>query len=99
MSRTSALDQRSPVTNPILAPNASASIGAMLKINQVAARLNCSVRTVYQLVESKRLPHYRCPGIRISEDQLNEYLSSCRCDITPQFLRPLSRVQFKHRRH
>lgn len=99
MSRTSRFDLRSAATNSIVAPAVSAPIGAMLKINQVAQRLNCSVRTVYQLIESKRLPHYRCPGIRISEDQLNEYLSSCRCDIASQFVRPLPRVQFKHRRH
>ena len=50
----------------------------MLKVNQVAERLNCSVATVYHLIETERLPHYRCPGIRVSEEQLAEYLESCR---------------------
>ena len=45
----------------------------MLKVSDVANRLNCSLATVYQLVESKRLPHYRCPGIRVSEAQLAEF--------------------------
>lgn len=48
----------------------------MLKIAQVAARLNCSVSTVYTLIEEQRLEHYRCPGIRVSEDQLIKYLES-----------------------
>ncbi len=49
----------------------------MLKVADVAKRLSCSVAKVYQLIESKRLPHYRCPAIRVSEEQLAEYLASC----------------------
>lgn len=49
----------------------------MLKVADVAQRLNCSIAKVYRLIESKRLPHYRCPAIRISEEQLAEYLASC----------------------
>ncbi len=49
----------------------------MLKVADVAKRLNCSIAKVYQLIESKRLPHYRCSGIRVSEEQLAEYLASC----------------------
>lgn len=46
----------------------------MLKIAQVAARLNCSLSTVYSLIAGKKLEYYRCPGIRVSEDQLLRYL-------------------------
>ena len=46
----------------------------MYKVHQVAERLNCSISTVYQLLESGRLEHHRCPGIRISDEQLREYL-------------------------
>ena len=46
----------------------------MLKASQVAERLNCSISTVYSLVESGKLGHHRCPGIRISEDQLVAFL-------------------------
>lgn len=46
----------------------------MMKVHQVAERLNYSVATVYNLIEPKRLAHYRCPGIRVSEEQLAEYL-------------------------
>ncbi len=70
----------------------------MLKVSQVAERLNCSIGTVYQLVESKRLPHYRCPGIRISEEQLAEYLESCRTEVAQPAAYKLPRVQFKHAR-
>lgn len=70
----------------------------MMKVSQVAERLNCSVGTVYQLVESKRLPHFRCPGIRVSEEQLTEYLESCRNEAAQRFARPLPRVQSEHMR-
>jgi excisionase family DNA binding protein len=46
----------------------------MLKPQQVAERLNCSIKTVYALIESGKLGHYRCPGVRVSEDQLLAYL-------------------------
>jgi excisionase family DNA binding protein len=42
----------------------------MLRVPQVAERLNCSVSTVYGLIESGRLGHHRCPGVRVSEEQL-----------------------------
>ncbi len=70
----------------------------MLKVADVAKRLNCSIATVYQLVESKRLSHYRCPGIRVSEEQLVEFLEATRrgpkvsCQPTLQS----SRVPLKH---
>ncbi len=48
----------------------------MLKVAQVAVQLNCSVSTVYSLIESGRLGHYRCPGVRVSEEQLQAYLQS-----------------------
>lgn len=56
----------------------------MLKVQEVARRLNCSQATVYRLIESGRLPHFRCPGIRVSEDQLSEYLASCTAKSRPR---------------
>jgi excisionase family DNA binding protein len=50
----------------------------MYKVHQVAERLNCSISTVYQLIESGRLEHHRCPGIRISDEQLHDYLEHTR---------------------
>lgn len=46
----------------------------MLRIRQVAERLNCSISTVYSLVETGKLGHHRCPGIRVSEEQLATFL-------------------------
>ena len=46
----------------------------MLRVKQVAERLNCSVSTVYSLVEAGKLGHHRCPGIRVSEEQLTAFL-------------------------
>ena len=48
----------------------------VLKATQVAERLNCSISTVYSLIESGRLGHHRCPGVRVSEEQLSEYLAA-----------------------
>ena len=51
----------------------------MLTVRQVAQRLNCSMSTAYLLIESGRLAHYRCPGIRVSEAQLADYLETTKC--------------------
>ncbi|NUQ63161.1 MAG: helix-turn-helix domain-containing protein [Pirellulales bacterium] len=42
----------------------------MLRVVQVAERLNCSVSTVYALIERGNLPHYRIGGaIRVGEEE------------------------------
>ena len=46
----------------------------MLRVRQVAERLNCSISTIYNLVEIGKLGHHRCPGIRVSEEQLTAFL-------------------------
>jgi excisionase family DNA binding protein len=56
----------------------SNSAGSLLKVEMVAQRLNNSISTIYALIESGELEHYRCPGIRVSEDQLGRYLDSSR---------------------
>ena len=68
----------------------------MLRVSQVAKRLNCSVATVYQLIETKRLSHYRCPGIRVSEDQLTEYLDSGRIGVVQPALTKPQHGRLKH---
>jgi excisionase family DNA binding protein len=55
----------------------------LLKVSDVAERLNLSASKVYQLIERKQLPHYRLDGaIRISEEQLAGYLESTRRERT-----------------
>jgi excisionase family DNA binding protein len=51
----------------------------VLTVKMVAKRLNCSTATIYELISSKRLRHYRIGtgrgGIRVSEDHIAEFLS------------------------
>ena len=47
----------------------------LLRVAQVAERLNCSEPTVRSLIDRGILESYRCPGIRVSEAQLAEYLA------------------------
>jgi excisionase family DNA binding protein len=47
----------------------------VLRVKQVAERLNLSESKVYEMVESGELPHHRFGGaIRVSEDQIAEFL-------------------------
>jgi len=55
----------------------------MLKVSQVAERLNCSISTVYSLVESGKLGHHRCPGIRVGEEQLAAFLEGTKKERGP----------------
>jgi excisionase family DNA binding protein len=51
----------------------------MLKVKQVAERLNLSAAKVYELLGAGRLPHYRLDGaIRVSEEQLKHYLEGAK---------------------
>lgn len=51
----------------------------MLRVSQVASRLNLSASKVYQLIDAGKIPHYRLDGsIRVTEDQLTEYLDAVR---------------------
>ena len=46
----------------------------LLRVAELAERLNCSVSTAYALVENGKIGHHRCPGVRVSEEQLAAYL-------------------------
>ena len=46
----------------------------MLKVSQVARRLNCSETSVRSLIARGLLEYHRCPGIRVSEEQIAAYL-------------------------
>ena len=54
---------------------------SLLRVNQVARRLNLSLSTVYQLIESGRLPSHNVgmrKGIRVAESDLLAYVEQCR---------------------
>ncbi|WP_437207147.1 helix-turn-helix domain-containing protein [Planctomicrobium sp. SH664] len=66
-------------------PETTSMVESLLwRVSQVARRLNCSVSTVYSLIESGRLEHHRCPGIRISEEQILAYLEQTKQGRTPR---------------
>lgn len=68
----------------------------MLRIRQVAERLNCSVSTAYSLIETGKLAHHRCCGIRVSEDQLAAYLDETKREPEPHRRIARSRPRLKH---
>lgn len=47
----------------------------LLKVKDVADRLSHSEQTVRNLIARGWLECYRCPGVRISEEQLEAYLA------------------------
>ena len=71
---------------------------SLFKVQEVAQRLNCSVSTVYSLIESGRLPHHRCPGVRVSEEQITAYLNETKREqLEPASTKPkLPRTHLKH---
>ncbi len=47
----------------------------LLKMKQVAERLNISLSKTYELVQAERLESYKIDGaVRVSEEQLQKYL-------------------------
>lgn len=69
----------------------------MFKVKSVAERLQCSPATVYALIASGKLRHYRIGtgrgAIRVSEDQIAEFLSGAEAKSTAAPPRP---VKLKH---
>lgn len=56
----------------------------MLKVQQVAERLNVSVSKVYAMVENGTLAHHKIGGsVRVSEEMLTEYLQTTRRERGP----------------
>jgi len=54
---------------------------AFLRVSEVATRLNLSLSTVYQLIETGRLPSHCVgmrKGIRVAESDLLTYVEQCR---------------------
>ncbi|MBU0732127.1 helix-turn-helix domain-containing protein [Patescibacteria group bacterium] len=48
---------------------------SLLTVSQVAKLLNLSKTTIYRLVETRQIPHYRISGsLRFSRKEIEEYL-------------------------
>ena len=59
--------------------SAETATPAYLKVGQVAAELNVSVRTVYELLASKQLRSVKIRGaLRVPRDYLDEYTAELR---------------------
>lgn len=56
----------------------------LFKIAEAAGRLGISASTLYQLVSGRKISHLRIGtgrgGIRFTDEQLAEFLQSCRVD-------------------
>ena len=72
----------------------------MLTVTQVAERLNLSKQCVYALIDSGELASHRFGKrrgtIRISEADLNEYVTASRQEMAEKPIRRASRPRLKH---
>ena len=72
---------------------------ALLKVPQVADRLNCSQATAYALIESGQLPAVKIGagggGVRVTEQDLDSFIESRRIVPlpTPQVRKPKPKLQ------
>ena len=72
----------------------------MLKVTQVAEQLNVSESIVYALINGGQLAHHRIGvgrgTIRVSNEDLEAYLASCRACKSEQHRRPVPRPHLRH---
>ena len=45
-------------------------------VRETASILRCAESTVRTLINTEELGHHRCPGIRVSDDQIEAYLAT-----------------------
>lgn len=71
----------------------------MLTVTEVSERLKISRSKAYGLIDSGKLAHYKIDcSVRVSEEQLQEYLNACRRPLRQDSANPLKRVRLKHLR-
>jgi len=69
----------------------------MLKVSQVASRLNLSVSKTYELIENGELGHHRLGGaIRVSERQLAEFLAATCVEVQGRRTKTARRPRLRH---
>jgi excisionase family DNA binding protein len=70
-----------------------------MNVKQVAKRLEVSISTIYSLIASGKLRHYRIGNgrgvVRVSEERLAAYLKSSEPAVTPPPA-PASSIRLKH---
>ncbi|MBC7820636.1 MAG: helix-turn-helix domain-containing protein [Planctomycetaceae bacterium] len=71
----------------------------MFKVPEVAQQLNCSISTIYGLVDTGKLVAHRIGvgrgAVRIAQTDLDLYLASCRTQKT-EGVRKLPRSRLRH---
>ena len=71
----------------------------MFKVPDIAKQLNCSISTVYGLVDAGKLVAYRIGvgrgALRIAESDLTSFLESCRTKTAERTPKP-SRPHLRH---
>lgn len=61
----------------------------LLKVKQVAQRLNLSVAKTYELLNEGAIPYFRIGGsLRVSEEALSVYLESCKSEVAASRQKP-----------
>lgn len=67
-------------------------------VAEAAGILNCSESTVYDLIAKGRLGSHRCPGLRISNQQIEEFLEATKQQPVARSERKASvaRIRLKH---
>ena len=69
----------------------------MLLVSQVANRLNLSISKTYELIENGKLGHHRMDGaIRVSEEQLRDFLETTKREVATVRRVAASRPRLKH---
>lgn len=72
----------------------------LLTVDEVASQLRLSRSKVYILIQSGKLTAYRMPAIRVSHQDLREFLDNCRtesCRDEPRW-RGVPQIKLKHLR-
>jgi excisionase family DNA binding protein len=68
----------------------------LLRVMEVAERLQISRSKAYELIESGAMPHYRIGGsVRVAEEQLQAYLESVRREPEPPRTATVARPRTK----
>jgi excisionase family DNA binding protein len=67
-------------------------------VEETAEILKCSQSTVYELINKKEIGSHRCPGLRISDEMITEYLEKTRREASEPVgkKRPAPRLKLKH---
>lgn len=80
-----------------VAPATPENIVALHTVEEVASQLRVSRSKIYALIESGRLTAHRLPAIRVSDDDLQEFLGECRSS-SRQTLPRTQTIKLKHLR-